>query len=266
MIDLRHLQEVAQGAAARGAELVARRAGSRREAPESKGAGDYVSAADRESEEAIRDFLSKATPDIPVVGEEQGGTIGDDPYWAVDPLDGTTNFLIGMPVVAVSVALMAGSAPVAGAVRAPLLGLSFAAARGLGAWSGSTRLRVSERPVDRGIVATGFPFRDRTLVPAHMPVMHAVFARVEDLRRAGAAAMDLVWVAAGVFDGYFELSMSVWDIAAGVLMVEEAGGTVTDWQGGDDHIVTGNVLAGSPATHAALLDCAGVATGGQPQE
>ena len=155
-----------------------------------------------------------ATPHVPVLGEEEGGDRGER-FWSVDPLDGTTNVMIGFPIVAVSVALVQEGRPVVGSVRGPLLGLAFSAARGRGAWSGADRLRVSGRTPERAIVATGFPFRQRDHRPRHAAAFSRVLAGVEDVRRAGAAALDLAWVAAGVFDGYFELDMMVWDLAAG---------------------------------------------------
>jgi myo-inositol-1(or 4)-monophosphatase len=255
--ELDRLWRVADEACARGSEVVfaaSSTSGFGQDA-EAKGVGDWVTDADRASEEAVRTYLERATPEIPVLGEEEGGERGDR-YWAVDPLDGTTNFMIGFPVVAVSVALVDGGSPLAGSVRAPLLGLAFSAARGRGAWSGGDRLHVSGRPPARAIVATGFPFRRRDHRPRHAAAFARVLAGVEDVRRAGAAALDLAWVAAGVFDGYFELDMMVWDLAAGALLVEEAGGTVTDWSGGDGHLRTGDVAAGSPATHAVVLEAA----------
>jgi myo-inositol-1(or 4)-monophosphatase len=253
--DLDRLWRVADEACARGSEVVFAATSTNRfgQHAESKGVGDWVTDADRASEEAVRTFLERATPDVPVLGEEEGGERGER-YWAVDPLDGTTNFMIGFPVVAVSVALVREGRPVVGSVRAPLLGLAFSAALGQGAWSGADRLRVSGRPPDGAIVATGFPFRHWDHRPRHAAAFASVLAGVEDVRRAGAAALDLAWVAAGVFDGYFELDMMVWDLAAGTLLVEEAGGVVTDWRGGDGHLVTGDVAAGTPATHALLLD------------
>jgi myo-inositol-1(or 4)-monophosphatase len=220
-----------------------------------------VTEVDRESEAAIRSVLEDATPDVPVLGEEGGGSSGQR-YWVVDPLDGTTNFLLGFPVVAISIALVQDGQPVVAVVRGPMLGLSFSAVRGGGAWSGRDSLHVSEREPDRAVVATALPFRDRTLLPRYMPVLEAVFAGVEDIRRPGAAALDLAWVAAGVFDGYFELNLSVWDVAAGALLVEEAGGVVTDWEGGSAYL-SGDVLAGSPRTHPVLLEAA--TRGGRPR-
>ena len=253
--EVSRLWAVAEEACARGAEVVfaaASRFGpGRTRAAESKGVGDWVTDADRASEEAIRSFLETATSDVPVLGEEEGGERGER-FWAVDPLDGTTNFMIGFPIVAVSVGLVDGGRPLVGSVRAPLLGLAFGGARGRGAWSGHERLAVSERPRERAIVATGFPFRRRSLRPRHAEAFAAVLEDVEDVRRAGAAALDLAWVASGVFDGYFELAMSVWDLAAGALLVEEAGGTVSGWGDDADHLVTGDVVAGSPSTYPVL--------------
>lgn len=250
----RALVDVAVRAAELGAGIVATAATRPRADGELKGAGDYVTAVDRDSEDAIRRFLSEATRDIPVLAEEGGGDHGDT-YWAVDPLDGTTNFLLGFPAVAVSVALVSAGVVTVGAIEAPLLGQSFAAARGSGAWSGTERLRVSARPPERAVVATGFPFRDRSLMTRYRPAFDRIWHETEDLRRPGAAALDLAWTAAGVFDGYFELNMSIWDVAAGTLMVEEAGGVVTDWDGSAAYL-GGDVLAASPQTHRVLLAAA----------
>ena len=189
------MQDLAVRAAAIGAQVVAHRFGAG-QIREEKGSGDYVTAADRESEEAIRAFLAKETPEIPMLGEEAGGSRGQR-FWAVDPLDGTTNFLIGLPVVAVSVAAVDGARPVAAAIRGPLLDLEFHAALGLGAWAGERRMRVSERPPNRAIVATAYPFRRKDRLDRYLPALRRVIAEAEDIRRAGAAALDLAWTAAG---------------------------------------------------------------------
>jgi myo-inositol-1(or 4)-monophosphatase len=248
------LLAVAEDAVRLGGEVVARAAIRPRDRATVKGQGDYVTAVDRESEEAIRDLLASATPDIPVVAEEGGGE-QSDAYWAVDPLDGTTNFLLEFPVSAVAAALVVDGRVEVGAVHAPLLGLTFVAARGRGAWSGHRRLQVSERPPQRAVVAMALPFRVRSLQPRYARMLDAVFAETEDIRRVGVAELDLAWTAAGVWDGYFELRLGVWDLAAGSLMVQEAGGIVTDWDGTDGFLGSGNVLAGSPRTHAVLLEC-----------
>ena len=224
-------------------------------AVETKGAGDYVTAVDRASERAIADLLAAATPDIPMLGEERGGAASER-YWVVDPLDGTTNFVHRFPVVGVSVALIEAGQPVAGCVHAPFLGLTWTGGRGLGARADDgSALHISTRPPQTAVVGTGFPFRRKHLIPRHLAVLEAALERFEDLRRPGAAALDLAWVAAGVFDGFFELGLSAWDVAAGGLLIQEAGGLVTDWEGGGEWL-GGDILAGPPAVHEILLDIA----------
>ena len=225
-------------------------------AAELKGRGDYVTATDRRSESAILEVLAQETPGITVLAEERGGARAST-MWAVDPLDGTTNFTRGFPSVAVSVALLESRRPVAGVVLAPFLNLEFTAARGGGAFMNGTRLpqHRSLNPAD-AVVATGYPFRDKELMTRYFPVMAQAFQRFEDLRRPGAAALDLSWTAASTFDGFFELGLNTWDVAAGALLVLEVGGRVTDWEGGEDWIDTGNILAGAPAVHDVLLELA----------
>jgi len=221
-----------------------------------KASGDYVTEVDRAGERAIVEFLSRAAPGVPVVGEEGGGK-ATERYWLVDPLDGTTNFVHGFPIVGVSVALVESGRPVAGAVHAPFLGETYVAVRGAGALleregRASEALRVSDRPAERAVVGTGFPFRRKELLPRYLRTMGAALERFEDLRRPGAAALDLAWVAAGVFDGFFELALAPWDVAAGGLLIEEAGGRVTDWSGGPGYL-SGEIVAGPPTVHAELL-------------
>jgi len=248
------LAALARRAALAGGEVV--RSAARVTVAESKGAGDYVTEVDRASERAIRAVLEPELPDVPVVGEEGGGHEGPR-YWLVDPLDGTTNFVHGFPVVGISVALIEDGSPLVGAVHAPFLGELWVAARGAGATAerpdGSIEaLQVSSRPTVRAVVGTGFPFRRKELLPRYLRVMGAGLERFEDLRRPGAASLDLAWVAAGVFDGFFELGLSPWDVAAGGLLVEEAGGVVSDWQGGSNYL-SGDILAGPPGVHVELL-------------
>ena len=214
---------------------------------------------DRESERAITAVLRDAAPGIPVVGEESGGEAGRR-WWVVDPLDGTTNFLHRFPAVGVSVALVEDDEPVVGVVHAPFLGETYRGARRSGAEvvraDGSVEpLAVSERPVESAVVGTGFPFRRKDLLPRYLGTMERALERFEDLRRPGAAALDLAWVASGVFDGFFELALNAWDVAAGALLIREAGGVVTDWDGGPGYL-SGDILAGSPAVHEALLELA----------
>ncbi len=174
--------------------------------------------------------------------------------WAVDPIDGTTNFIHGYPQVGVSVGLLEDREPVIGVVLAPFMDLEFAGARGLGVTRNGDPV-PARHPVEpsRGIVATGFPFKRKDRMPRYFPAMRAALETFEDLRRAGSAALDLAFVAAGVFDGFFELGLSTWDVAAGGALVLESGGVVTDWDGGDGWIDAGDILAGPPEVHAALL-------------
>lgn len=263
-MDLEAMRGVARAAAVRGAELVR---GSRPPAEaDAKGLpGDWVTEVDLASERAIAAFLAEATPGVPFAGEEGGGA-ADGLRWVVDPLDGTTNFIHRFPAVGVSVALVQDRRPLAGAISAPFLGDVWHAARGAGAtWepagAGAAQpCRVSERPAAQAIVATGFPFRHKERLPRYLRAMEAALQRFEDLRRPGAACLDLAWTACGVFDGFFELALSAWDVAAGGLLVEEAGGIVGDWEGGEDYLA-GDILAGSPRVHEALRVIAADADG-----
>ena len=221
-----------------------------------KGSGDYVTASDRQSETAILEVLAREAPGIAVLAEERGGTRAVT-MWAVDPLDGTTNFTRGFPVVAVSVGLVHEGVPVAGVVIAPFLDLEFVAARGEGATLNGDRLPPL-RPIDpsKAVVATGFPFRNKGRMPRYRPVVEGALLHFEDLRRAGAAALDLAWTAAGTFDGYFELNLNTWDLAAGAALVLEVGGRVSDWSGGGGWIESGDIFAAAPAVHEVLLKLA----------
>jgi myo-inositol-1(or 4)-monophosphatase len=256
---LEELRDVAAAAAETGGQIVREGAGRGAEASDKGRPGDYVTEVDLASERAIREVLWRATPDVPVVGEEGGGEAGDR-HWIVDPLDGTVNFIHGFWAVGVSVALVEEGRPVAGAVHAPFLGTTWTASRKGGAWrrqgdGPAESIRVGERPVERAVVGTGFPFRHKELVPRYLEAFRAAFGVFEDLRRPGAAALDLAWVADGTFDGFFELSLGAWDVAAGAVLIQEAGGVVTDWNGGSGFL-GGDILAGSAAVHAALLAAA----------
>jgi len=241
----------AEAAAIVGGHVVAQGFGAARHV-RAKAPGDYVSEVDLASEAAIRDELARRAPGIPFFGEEGGGDRAEL-GWLVDPLDGTANFLHGFPVVGVSVALVEAGVPAVGVVHAPLLGTTFAGARGSGAWQDGVALAVSDRAPQRAICATGFPFKAKHRLPQYQPVFEAAFDTFEDLRRAGAASLDLAWVAAGVFDGFFEVGLGPWDVAAGALLIREAGGVVTDWAGDDRAwLATGDILTGPPAVHDVL--------------
>jgi myo-inositol-1(or 4)-monophosphatase len=251
--DLDELLDAATVAARAGGDVVAGGFG-RFEQLRSKGVGDWVTEIDTASEEAIRLSLATLAPDVAFFGEETG-VVRDDVSWVVDPLDGTTNFVHGFPVVAVSIGLVAHGQPLVGVVHAPMLGTTFTARVGGGAHRDGTRMRVTDREPSAAVVATGFPFRKRDLHATYLDLLGDALGRFEDLRRAGAASLDLAWTAAGVFDGYFEPRLGPWDVAAGALLVREAGGVVTAWDGDvDTWLTTGNVVAGGPAVHAALAD------------
>ena len=250
--DLERYREVAARAALAAGRVILTSPTPEPEAKE--GFGNYVTEVDRAAEVAIRDVLGRETPDLAIVGEELGGDAASE-YWLVDPIDGTVNFIHGFPAVGVSVALIAGGRPIAGAVHAPYLDTTWTAAREQGAEQDGSPLRVSVRGPDAAIVGTGFPFRSRDRLPEYLAMMVPALERFEDLRRTGSPTLDLAWVASGVFDGFFELGLAPWDVAAGALLIEEAGGIVTDWSGGAAYL-RGDILAGNREIHAALLELA----------
>jgi myo-inositol-1(or 4)-monophosphatase len=251
-LDLDALLVAADMAARAGGEIVRANFGAPPEVRE-KAPGDWVTAADTASEDAVRAVLVRETG-LPVFGEEAGG-VRADIGWLVVALDGTANFVHGFDAVGVSVGLVADGEPVVGVVHAPLLSRTYAARKGGGAFRDERRIHVSRRPPEQAIVATGFPFRRKELLPKYEPALDAALHRFEDLRRVGGASLDLCWTAEGVFDGYFELRLGPWDVAAGALIVREAGGIVTDWSGdGAAWLDSGDILAGPPAVHAVLAE------------
>lgn len=251
--------------AARAGAAVLREAGLRLRAGASKGPGDWVTEFDRASEDAILATLARRAPGIPVLAEEAGGR-WQPTMWAVDPLDGTTNFTRGLPVVGVSVGLLRDGVPELGCVIAPWLDLEICGGRGVGARLNGERLpeleRAGERAIEASILATGAPFRHKERLARYAPVALEAQRRFEDLRRMGAAALDLSWCATGRLDGYFELGLGAWDIAAGAAVLLGVGGRITDWQGGDDWVRSGNILAGRPRVVETLLELAGQAAEG----
>ncbi len=220
-----------------------------------KGKNDLVTRADGESEEAILGEIRRRFPEHSILAEEGGASGGQADYqWIVDPLDGTSNFLQGLPIYGISVAGRPVDKLVAGGILHPQGGNLFSAARGAGAtWNGAP-MKVSDPPgLAGGFVATGYPFRSKATLDLYLAAFREVFQHVRSLRRCGAAALDLAYTAAGVYDGFFEFRLSAWDIAAGARLIREAGGAVTDLDGGGRFLETGNVIAGGVAVHEELL-------------
>jgi myo-inositol-1(or 4)-monophosphatase len=223
---------------------------------ERKAAHDFVTSADRASEKAILDLVTRRCPGDQVLSEEQGLVGASSDYqWIVDPLDGTTNFLRGLPIYGVSVACRRAGEILVGAVFDPVNDRMYSAERGAGAECDGRRLGVSLRPgLEGAFLATGFPFKARGGLDLYLEIFRQVFLEASAIRRCGAAVLDLAHTAAGVYDGFFEFRLSAWDLAAGVLLIEEAGGRVSDLDGGDRYLETGNLVAGTPAVFAELLD------------
>jgi len=220
-----------------------------------KGPADFVSNADRAAEATIVEILSHARPDWGLTLEEGESFEGADrgARWIVDPLDGTTNFLHGMPHFAISIAAEVNGETVAGLVHQPLTGESYWAEKGRGAWLSDRRLRVSaRRDLADCVLATGIPFRGHGDAPGFSRQLAAVMPEVAGVRRFGAAALDLAWVAAGRFDGFWEAGLSEWDVAAGILLVKEAGGFVCDYRGGDQMVARAEIVAGNAQVQSKL--------------
>jgi myo-inositol-1(or 4)-monophosphatase len=221
-----------------------------------KGPANFVTAADRRAEETLYEELSHARPGYGFLGEEGGRREGPDKThtWIVDPLDGTSNFLHGIPHFAISIALEREGTVVAGVIYNPVNDDLFTAERGKGAFLNDRRLRVAgRRQLLDAVVACGLPHHGRGDLALGLKEIAAMQDRVAGLRRFGAAALDMAWVAAGRYDAYWERNISPWDVAAGVVMVREAGGFTTDLDGGESPHVTGDVLAANEALHRELL-------------
>ena len=248
-------------AAARGAEVV--RAGDARRpslAWETKSRSDFVSDIDRASEAAIADSVLQRHPDATLLAEEGSpdAQTSRGLVFVADPLDGTTNFLHGVPWYAVSVAALVDGELLAGAIINVATGELFSATAGGGARRGGQAMRVSETTEpSRALIATGFPFSREEEIARYLPMLPAVMRATSGLRRAGAAALDLADVAAGRFEAFWELRLAPWDIAAGILLVREAGGIVTTLEGAPCPVAETSVVAGNPAMHAWLLETLG---------
>jgi myo-inositol-1(or 4)-monophosphatase len=249
------LRAAAEFAARRGGEVLRRRFEDARTI-DLKGEIDLVTDADRAAERAILEFLRAEFPEHGVVAEESaaGAVGGEGPRWYVDPLDGTTNYAHHVPHFCVSVAVWDGDGPLAAAVHQPLLDDLYTAARGKGATRNGERMQVSTQPgLAQALVATGFPYDVWSNPEAPLKLFATVLPKARGIRRFGAAALDLAYVACGRFDGYFELGLFPWDVAAGILLVQESGGIVTDLRGGSPGLDDRQILAANPAVHRELL-------------
>ena len=225
-----------------------------------KGPSNFVSAADHRAEQVLFDELSKARHGYSFLMEERGRVDGPDKthVWIVDPLDGTTNFLHGIPHFAISVALQRENELVAGIIYNPANGDIFTAERGKGAFYNDRRIRVSaRRKLEDCVIATGIPHHGRGEHAPYLRQLAEVMDATAGVRRFGAAALDLAWVAAGRFDGYWEQGLAPWDLAAGIVILREAGGIVSDMSGGNAVLGTGDVIAGNEFVHRDLLKLVG---------
>ena len=221
-----------------------------------KGPANFVTAADKRAEEIVYEELTQARPGYSFLGEEGGKREGPDKThtWIVDPLDGTTNFLHGIPHFAISIALEREGTIVAGVIYNPINDEMFTAERGKGAYLNDRRIRVAVRKrLAEAVFACGLPHLGRGDLAQFRQEFAVIQEKVAGLRRFGAAALDLAWVAAGRLDAYWERNISAWDMAAGLLIVREAGGFVTDCEGKDSMFATGDIVAGNETMHSELV-------------
>ena len=220
-----------------------------------KGPADFVSSADHKAEEMLVEDLRRARPKFGFLLEEGGEIAGEDSSnrWIIDPLDGTTNFLHGIPHFAISIGLERDSKMFAGVIYDPLRDELFWAESGSGAFVNSIRLRVSARPrLDEALIATGMPFKGRASHPEYSEILDRVSVGTVGVRRFGSAALDLAYVAAGRFDGFWGFALSPWDIAAGLAILREAGGIVSEVNGGDAMMTSGDIIASNGHLHEDL--------------
>jgi len=220
----------------------------------SKRENDFVSEIDLKAEKAIITILLDAYPSHAILAEESGAAGESEYQWVIDPLDGTTNFLHGFPQYAVSIALLHKGQLSQAVIYDPVRNDLYTASRGRGAFLNDRRIRVGKRDkLQDALIGTGFPYRDFTHLEAYTGMFRDLVRKSSGLRRPGSAALDLAWLAAGRTDGFFEIGLSPWDIAAGCLLVIEAGGLVSDFAGEENYLDSGNVVAGSPKIFVQLL-------------
>ncbi len=219
---------------------------------------DFVTEVDKMAERAIIDMIRESYPDHAILAEETGSHAGKDEgeqyLWIIDPLDGTTNFLHGVPQYAVSIAVEFKKQIIMAVVYNPISGEMYTASKGAGAWLNDKRIRVSkQKTLEGALLGTGFPYRDDQSIEHYLPVFKAFMQKTAGLRRPGAASLDLAYIAAGRYDGFFEMGLNKWDIAAGVLLIREAGGLVGDLKGESSYLTTGNIVAANPKIFHQML-------------
>jgi myo-inositol-1(or 4)-monophosphatase len=254
---LKDLVDVAERAAERAANYLRGARPPAATAWTEKSRHDFVTQVDREAEELIAETLTALVPGSMVVGEELSPTAEHrgEVIWLVDPLDGTINYLHGYPQYAVSIGALVDGALSVGVVHDVARDVAYRAARGQGAWSGGVRLAISElEDPRRALVGTGFPFKHLDRLDPYLRQFAAVMRTTSGIRRAGAASLDLADVAVGRFDAFWELTLAPWDVAAGVVLVREAGGVVTTLEGSDAVLAHGSIVAGNPTLHRWLSE------------
>jgi myo-inositol-1(or 4)-monophosphatase len=219
-----------------------------------KSPNEFVTQVDQAAEAVIIETIREYYPDHSILAEESGATGENDYQWIIDPLDGTTNYVHGFPVFSVSIAVANRGEIEHGVVYDPLRQEIFSASRGQGAQLDGRRIRVSKRTtIQQSLVATGFPYRaNLKYLDRYLEMLKVVMLESAGVRRPGSAALDLCYVAAGRVDAFFEFGLSKWDVAAGALMIREAGGRISDFHGDDGYLESGNIVAGNPKTYAAL--------------
>ncbi len=221
-----------------------------------KGPSDYVTDIDKRCERLITEAIRENFPDHNIMAEETANEGLQPGYtWVIDPVDGTTNFIHGFPFVAVSIGVCLDKEPILGFVLDPVRNELFSAKKGAGAWLNGSRLpRLEKVNLDKALIATGFPFRAKQYIDDYLMAFKSIFMHASGIRRGGAAALDLAYLAAGRVDGFWEIGLKAWDIAAGALIITEAGGMVSDFRGEGNHLFNGNVVGGVPLVYEFLLE------------
>jgi len=220
-----------------------------------KAKNDFVTDMDKKSEEIIKNHILSNFQDHDILAEESLAETRNSPFlWIIDPLDGTSNYIHGVPCFAISIALEIYGELSMGLIYDPLSKSIYTATKGNGAWKNSKPICVSPSgSLSNSLIATGFPFRKKDIIDTYLKIFRKLFLQVSGIRRCGSACMDLAHTAEGIFGGFFEYSLSPWDFAAGVILIKEAGGRVSDFEGTDNYFKTGNIVAGSQKIHEEML-------------